>query len=84
MRAWKNTTTVDLDAQTEHIKNHMLDREGTREFTSTVPGTLFCGDITYLREYWLPGEPGVVRVKATAPNHESCRSEPQLAWLRAT
>jgi transposase len=25
----------------------------------------------------------VVLVKATAPNRESCRSEPQLAWLRA-
>jgi transposase InsO family protein len=49
MRAWKKTTTVDPDARTEHIKNHMLDREGTRDFTSTVPGTRFCGDITYLR-----------------------------------
>ena len=49
MRAWKKTTTVDPDARTEHIQNHMLDREGTRDFTSTVPGTRFCGDITYLR-----------------------------------
>jgi len=42
------------------------------------------GTIPVSREYWLPWEPGVVRVKATAANHESCRSEPQLAWLRAT
>ncbi|TFD35021.1 hypothetical protein E3T37_16135, partial [Cryobacterium sp. TMT2-10] len=49
MRAWKNTTTVAPDARTEHIQNHMLDQEGTRDFTSTVPGTRFCGDITYLR-----------------------------------
>jgi integrase len=37
-----------------------------------------------LIEYWLPREPRVVRVRATSPNHGSCRSEPRLAWLRAT
>lgn len=49
MRAWKKTTTADPDARTEHIKNHMLDEQGNRDFTSTVPGTRLCGDITYLR-----------------------------------
>jgi len=49
MRAWKKTTSVDPDARTEHIQNHMLDKDGTRDFTSTTPGTRFCGDITYLR-----------------------------------
>jgi putative transposase len=27
----------------------MLDSDGNRDFNSTVPGTRFCGDITYLR-----------------------------------
>jgi len=49
MRAWKKTTTVDPDARTEHIKNHMVDRNGKRDFTSETPGTRLCGDITYLR-----------------------------------
>ena len=49
MRAWKKTTTVDPDARTEHIRNHMLDGDGKRELISTVPGSRFCGDITYLR-----------------------------------
>ena len=49
IRAWKKTTTVDPDARTEHIRNHMQDRDGTRDFTSEVPGTRLCGDITYLR-----------------------------------
>lgn len=49
MRAWKKTTTVDPNARTEHIRNHMLDHDGVRDFTSAVPGTRFCGDITYLR-----------------------------------
>ena len=49
MRAWKKTTTADPDARTEHIKNHMLDKNGKRDFTSAVPGTRLCGDITYLR-----------------------------------
>ena len=49
MRAWKKTTTADPAARTEHIRNHMLDGDGNRDFSSTVPGTRFCGDITYLR-----------------------------------
>ena len=49
MRAWKKTTTVDAEARTEHIKNHMLDQKGKRNFSSAVPGTRLCGDITYLR-----------------------------------
>ncbi|MEO7018063.1 MAG: IS3 family transposase [Leifsonia sp.] len=49
MRAWKKTTTADPDARTEHIKNHMLDEHGNRDFTSEIPGTRLCGDITYLR-----------------------------------
>ena len=49
MRVWKKSTTADPAARTEHIRNHMLDGDGRRDFTSTVPGTRFCGDITYLR-----------------------------------
>jgi transposase InsO family protein len=49
MRAWKKTTTVDPDARTEHIQNHMQGKDETRACTSTTPGTRFCGDITYLR-----------------------------------
>jgi transposase InsO family protein len=49
MRAWEKTTTVDPDARTEHIRDHMLDGDGKRKFLSTVPGTRLCGDITYLR-----------------------------------
>lgn len=49
MRAWKKTTVVDPAARTEHIKNHMLDADGKRDFTATVPGTKLVGDITYLR-----------------------------------
>jgi putative transposase len=49
MRAWKKTTAVDPQARTEHIRNHMLDDKGKRDFTSKVPGTRLCGDITYLR-----------------------------------
>ena len=49
MRAWKKTTVVDPAARTEHIKNHMLDADGQRDFTATVPGTKLVGDITYLR-----------------------------------
>ena len=33
----------------EHIKNHMVDRHGKRDFTSKTPGTRLCGDIPYLR-----------------------------------
>ncbi len=49
MRAWKTTTSVDPSARTEHIKNHLLDDNGKRDFSCTVPGTRFCGDITYLK-----------------------------------
>ncbi len=49
MRSWKTTTSVDPNARTEHIKNHMLDHNGKRDFTCAVPGTRFCGDITYLK-----------------------------------
>ncbi|WP_456505924.1 IS3 family transposase [Arthrobacter sp. UYCu723] len=54
-RAWKKTTEQDPQAKTAHIRNHMLDENGQRDFTSTVPGTRLCGDITYLRtgEGWL-------------------------------
>ncbi|NLH70780.1 MAG: hypothetical protein GX454_11480 [Brooklawnia sp.] len=47
--AWKKTTAQDPAARTEHIKNHMLAADGSRCFTSQVPGTRLCGDITYLR-----------------------------------
>ena len=49
MRAWKKTTIVDPEVRTEHIKNHMLDQEGKRDFSSAAPGARLCGDITYLR-----------------------------------
>jgi putative transposase len=49
VRAWKKTTTTDPAARTEHIRNHMQDENGKRDFTSLVPRTRFCGDITYLR-----------------------------------
>lgn len=49
MRAWKRTTTSDPGARTEHIRNHMLDEYGTRDFTAVVPGTRLVGDITYLK-----------------------------------
>lgn len=49
MRAWKKTTVSDPSARTEHIKNHMLDKHGKRDFTATVPGTRLVGDITYLK-----------------------------------
>lgn len=53
--AWKKTTVQDPQARTAHISNHMLDDDGTRDFTSEVPGTRLVGDITYLRtgEGWL-------------------------------
>lgn len=49
MRAWKKTTVNDPEARTEHIQNHMLDKHGKRDFTSSVPGTKLVGDITYLK-----------------------------------
>lgn len=47
MRARKKTTVVDLAAKPGHIPNHMQDLEGNRDFTATVPGTEWSGDITY-------------------------------------
>ncbi len=54
-QAWKQTTVQDPQARTAHIRNHMLDEHGARDFTSEAPGTRLCGDITYLRtgEGWL-------------------------------
>lgn len=54
-RAWKRTTVRDPAAATAHIANHCLDAAGRRDFTSTHPGTVTVGDITYLptREGWL-------------------------------
>lgn len=54
-RAWKKTTEQDPQAKTAHIENHMLDANGKRDFSSEVPGTRLCGDITYLKtgEGWL-------------------------------
>jgi hypothetical protein len=53
--AWKRTTVQDPQAKTAHIENHMLDDQGKRDFTATLPGTRLVGDITYLRtgEGWL-------------------------------
>ncbi|MBG6219104.1 transposase InsO family protein [Arthrobacter sp. CAN_A6] len=53
--AWKKTTVQDPQARTAHIRNHMLDEDGTRDFTSETPGSRLVGDITYLRtgEGWL-------------------------------
>jgi len=54
-QAWRKTIEADPDARTAHIDNHMLDDDGKRDFTSSVPGTRLCFDITYLRtgEGWL-------------------------------
>ena len=54
-QAWRRTTEADPGARTAHIDNHMLDDDGNRDFTSSVPGTRLCGDITYLRtgQGWL-------------------------------
>ncbi|GAA1536718.1 hypothetical protein GCM10009691_10030 [Brevibacterium picturae] len=45
----------DPQARTAHIVNHMLDADGNRDFSASVPGTRLCGDITYLKtgEGWL-------------------------------
>ncbi|QIM16220.1 IS3 family transposase [Leucobacter insecticola] len=55
VRAWKKTTVADPAARTAHIRNHMLDAFGNRQFTADVPGQRLCGDLTYLRtdEGWL-------------------------------
>ncbi|MGP5043858.1 DDE-type integrase/transposase/recombinase [Glutamicibacter ardleyensis] len=49
MRARKRTTVIGPGARTEHIKNHMLDEHGKRDFTAVVAGTRLVGDITYLK-----------------------------------
>jgi transposase InsO family protein len=56
MRAWKETTVVDPAARTGHIRSHMQDGDGNRDFTATVPGIRMVGDITYLHtgSGWLP------------------------------
>lgn len=55
MSAFKTTTVRDHQARTAHIKNHMVDKLGRRDFRSSRPGTKLVGDITYLRtgEGWL-------------------------------
>lgn len=55
LRAFTRTTVTDPQASTAHICNHMLDGDGKRDFSSTVPGRRLCGDITYLRtgQGWL-------------------------------
>jgi transposase InsO family protein len=52
-RAWKQTTVQDPQAKTAHVRNHMLDQDGKRDFASTMPGGRLCGDLTYLRTGWL-------------------------------
>ncbi|MFF5794563.1 hypothetical protein ACFY5D_21175 [Paeniglutamicibacter sp. NPDC012692] len=49
MRAWKKTTVNDPEARAEHIKNHMHDEHGKRDFAAGVPETRLVGDITYLK-----------------------------------
>ncbi|MFJ2621802.1 IS3 family transposase [Glutamicibacter sp. NPDC087344] len=55
MCAFKTTTVRDVQARTAHIKNHMVDKLGKRDFRSSHPGAKLVGDITYLRtgEGWL-------------------------------
>lgn len=55
MSAFKTTTVGDPLARTAHIKNHMVDKLGRRDFRSSQPGAKLVGDITYLRtgEGWL-------------------------------
>ncbi len=55
MCAFKTTTVRDHQARTAHIKNHMVDKLGKRDFRSSRPGANLIGDITYLRtgEGWL-------------------------------
>lgn len=47
-RSWKTA------ARTAHIQNHCLAADGTRNCSSSVPGTRLVGDITYLptRQGW--------------------------------
>jgi transposase InsO family protein len=49
MSAFKTTTVRDHQARTAHIKNHMVDKLGRRDFRSCRPGAKLVGDITYLR-----------------------------------
>lgn len=53
--AFKATTVRDPQARTSHIKNHMVDKLGRRDFRSCRPRAKLVGDITYLRtgEGWL-------------------------------
>ena len=55
MSAFKTTTVRDRQARTAHLKNHMVDKLGRRDFRSSRPGAKLVGDITYLRtgEGWL-------------------------------
>lgn len=55
IRAWKQTTVQDPQANTAHIQNHMVDANWERDFSSDTPGARLVGDITYLRtgEGWL-------------------------------
>ncbi len=50
-RAWKQTTVQDPQAKTAHIRNHMLDQDGKRDFTSQCP---------------VPGSAGTSRICAPA------------------
>ncbi|GAA4368706.1 hypothetical protein GCM10023166_15800 [Paeniglutamicibacter cryotolerans] len=43
LKASKTTTTRDADARTAHIKNHMLDKAGRRDFRSPAPGAKLVG-----------------------------------------
>jgi len=49
MSGFKTTTVRDHQARTAHIKNHMVDKLGKRDFRSSRPGAKLVGDITYLR-----------------------------------
>lgn len=48
-KASRRTTRQDPAARTTTIPNHCLAADGKQDFTSTIPGTKTCGDITYLR-----------------------------------
>lgn len=55
VKAFKTTTSQDPEANTEHIRNHLLDEQGKRDFSSPAPAVRLVGDITYLRtgQGWL-------------------------------
>ena len=46
LRAFKTTTVQDPQANTTHIVNHMLDANGNRDFSSSVPG------LSVIRKLW--------------------------------